>query len=168
MKRLFPDAHYVYLYRNPNHVVSSMIDAWQSGQFRTYPDLPGWQGLPWSLLLIPGWRNLIGKPLHHVVAHQWSATTKILLDELEKLDPTSVHKIRYETLLAKPQEELDRICASCWISKIPNLSDFPLSQHTLTPPDPDKWRRNEKLIDEIWPIIVEQAMRAERFMADTP
>lgn len=168
MKRLFPDAHYVYLYRNPNHVVSSMIDAWQSGQFRTYPELPGWQGLPWSLLLIPGWRNLIGKPLHHVVAHQWSITTKILLDELEKLDPTSMHKIRYETLLAKPQEELDRICASCWISKLPNLSDFPLSQHTLTPPDPDKWRRNEKLIDEIWPIIVEQAMRAERFMADTP
>jgi hypothetical protein len=167
MKQLFPDAHFVYLYRNPKHVVSSMIDAWQSGQFITYPNLPGWTGLPWSLLLTPDWRELIGKPLHHVVAHQWSATTKLMLDDLEKLDPTSVHKIRYETLLTNPQDELDRICTSCWISKIPNLTDFPMSQYTLTPPDPEKWKRNERLIEEIWPIIEAQALRAERYMADT-
>lgn len=168
MKQLFPDAHFVYLYRNPKHVVSSMIDAWQSGQFITYPDLPGWTGLPWSLLLIPGWRGLIGKPLHHVVAHQWSITTKIMLDDLENLDPTSVHKIRYETLITNPQDELDRICNSCWVNKIPNLTDFPLSQYTLTPPDSEKWKRNELLIEEIWPIIEVQALRAAAYMQDTP
>ena len=34
--------------------VSSMLDAWRSGRFVTYPDLPGWGGPPWSLLLVPG------------------------------------------------------------------------------------------------------------------
>jgi hypothetical protein len=102
-----------------------------------------------------------------VVAHQWSTSTKIMLDDLENLDHTSVHKIRYETLLANPKAELDRICASCWIDKIPNVGEFPLSQYTLTPPDPEKWKRNEQLIEEIWPIIEEQALRAAAYMQDT-
>lgn len=168
MKNLFPDAQFIYLYRDPKQVISSMIDAWQSSRFCTYPDLPGWQGLPWSLLLIPGWRGLIGKPLHHVVAHQWATTTRILLDELTAQDRDIVVKIRYETLLANPQDELNRICRDCGISEIQNLSGFPLSQHTLTPPDPDKWKHNEQLIEEIWPIVAEQVARAERYISDTP
>lgn len=168
MQQLFADAQFIYLYRNPKQVISSMLDAWQSGRFKTYPDLPGWTGLPWSLLLTPNWRDLIGKPLHHVVAHQWNTATQIMLDDLETLDQSSVVKIRYETLLAKPHAELHRICTSCGINAIQNLSEFPLSKHTITLPDPDKWKRNESLIDEIWPIIETQALRAERYMADTP
>lgn len=167
MQELFADAQFIYLYRNPKQVISSMLDAWQSGRFKTYPDLPGWTGLPWSLLLTPNWRDLIDMPLHHVVAHQWNSATQIMLDDLEALDQSSVTKIRYETLLAKPREELDRICTSCGIAAIQNLSDLPLSKHTLTLPDPDKWKRNESFIDEIWPIIEAQALRAERYMADT-
>lgn len=168
MTRLFPDALFVYLYRHPKQVISSMMDAWQSGRFITYPDLPGWTGSPWSLLLTPGWRDLIGLPLHHVVAHQWAAATKIMLDDLEVLDTSRVIKIRYESLIEKPQDELNRICTDCGISAIENLSTMPLSQFTLTPPDPNKWLRNEPLINEIWPIIEAQAIRAERYMADTP
>ncbi len=167
MQELFADAQFIYLYRNPKQVISSMLDAWQSGRFKTYPDLPGWTGLPWSLLLTPNWRDLIDMPLHHVVAHQWNSATQIMLDDLEALDQSSVAKIRYETLLAKPREELDRICTSCGIAAIQNLSDLPLSKHTLTLPDPDKWKRNESFIDEIWPIIEAQALRAELYMADT-
>jgi Sulfotransferase family/Aspartyl/Asparaginyl beta-hydroxylase len=167
MKQLFPDAQFIYLYRDPRHVISSMIDAWQSGRFRTYPDLPGWQGLPWSLLLIPGWRDLIGKPLHHAVAQQWATATRIMLDDLADLDPGSVIKIRYETLLARPQDELERICRSCGLAVMQDLQGFPLSQHTLTPPNPEKWKKNARLIDEIWPIVAEQADRAEAYMMDT-
>lgn len=167
MRQLFADAQFIYLYRNPKQVISSMLDAWQSGRFKTYPDLPGWTGLPWSLLLTPGWRDLIGKPLHHVVAHQWNIATKIMLDDLEALDPSSVVKIRYETLLANTGDELDRVCRRCGIQAVPHLSALPLSKHTLTLPDPEKWKRNALLIDEIWPIIEAQAHRAERYMADT-
>ena len=49
----FPDATFVSLYRDPRETLSSMLDAWRSRQFVTYPDLPGWTGPPWSLLLTP-------------------------------------------------------------------------------------------------------------------
>jgi hypothetical protein len=35
----------------------------------------------------------------------------------------------------------------------------------LTLPDPEKWKRHAAAIEEIWPIVAEQAARAERFIA---
>ena len=167
MKQLFPDAYFVYLFRDPKPVLASMIDAWQSGKFRTYPDLPGWSGQSWSLLLTPGWRELDGQQLHHIVAHQWATATRIMLDDLEALDQQSVVKVRYENLLAMPKLELDRVCALTGITAVPAFNVLPLSKHTLTQPDPEKWKRHADLIEEIWPIIETQALRAERYMADT-
>ena len=72
LSRVFPEAHFIYLYRDVRSVLSSMIEAWLSGRFRTYPRLPGWNGPEWSLALTPGWRDLNGKPLHEIVATpQW-------------------------------------------------------------------------------------------------
>jgi hypothetical protein len=73
--RVFPQAHFVYLYRDVRETLASMIEAWQSGRFVTYPELPDWRGPPWSLLLVPGWRELAGKPVAEIVAAQWQATT---------------------------------------------------------------------------------------------
>ena len=42
-KAVFPDALFIYLHRSPRDNVSSMIDAWQSGKFVSYPRLPNWQ-----------------------------------------------------------------------------------------------------------------------------
>ena len=42
----FPDAIFIYLYRDPRETLGSMMEAWLSGAFRTYPDLPGWKGPP--------------------------------------------------------------------------------------------------------------------------
>ena len=64
----FPDARFVFLYRDPRETVSSMLDAWRSEKFVTYRDLPGWDGPPWSLLLTPGWRDLADRPLGDVVS----------------------------------------------------------------------------------------------------
>src|SRR5258705_10062216 len=59
----FPQARFIYLYRDIRETLASMLEAWSSGRFETYPELPGWRGPPWSLLLTPGWRALAGKPL---------------------------------------------------------------------------------------------------------
>lgn len=166
MKQLFPDARFVYLYRDPRAVLSSMIEAWQSGKFNTYPDLPGWPGLPWSLLLTPGWRQLAGQPLHHVVAWQWAEATRIMLDDLQALDPQTVVKVRYESLLADPKSELARVCTFGDLATVPEVEALPFSKHTLTLPSQEKWKRHADLIEEIWPIVAEQAARAERYISD--
>jgi hypothetical protein len=106
----FPDAFFIYLYRDPREEISSMMDAWRSGRFVTYPNLPGWSGLPWSLVLIPGWERLLGKPLVEIVARQWATTTQILLDDLKRLPPQQWCVASYDRLVSDPQTEVERVC----------------------------------------------------------
>ena len=46
LARVFPQAHFVYLYRDVRETLASMIEAWNSGRFVTYPELPEWNGPP--------------------------------------------------------------------------------------------------------------------------
>ena len=151
LQTVFPDAVFVYLYRDPRETVSSMLDAWRSGRFVMYPDLPGWTGTPWSLLLVPGWRDLIDKPLGEVVTTQWASATSMLLDDLEALDPDRWCVASYDRLVADPQAEIERLAAFAevrWDVELTN--DLPLSRHTLDSPHPDKWMRNA---DELEPVL---------------
>jgi hypothetical protein len=163
LARVFPEARFIYLHRDPRPVLSSMMEAWQSGRFGTYPNLPGWTGLPWSLLLVPGWRELVGQPLHRIVAAQWNTATRVLLDDLEQLPPGSWTVASYVALVSDPDAEIRRLCAANslgWDSVLPRA--LPLSSYTVSAPDPTKWQRFAAEIDDVWPIIDEQARRAER------
>ncbi|WP_158882857.1 sulfotransferase [Rhodanobacter sp. L36] len=166
LAKIFPEARFVYLYRDPRETLSSMIEAWQSGKFRTYPVLPGWNGLPWSLLLVPGWRDLDGRPLQDIVAAQWEATTRILLDDLEALPRDRCVVVRYDAFVADPAKEMSRLSAALgltWDRKLEGA--LPLSRYTVSQPAPDKWRRHADLIDEVLPRLQATIERAEKFIA---
>ena len=165
LARIFPEAHFIYLYRDPRQVLSSMIEAWTSGRFRTYPHLPGWSGAAWSLLLVPGWRELIGQPLHEIVAAQWSVTTRLLLDDLQALPVERCTLARYDALLTDPAAEIARLCAATALDWDEAELALRLSKYTLSPPDTDKWRRHAAEIESVLPSIAEQVARAERFAA---
>lgn len=163
--KIFPEARFVYLYRHPRETLSSMIEAWQSGRFRMYPRLPGWSGLPWSLLLVPGWRELAGRPLHEIVAEQWKVTTRSLLDELEALPAGRCQALRYEALLSDPQAQMERLCAGLGLSWDRRLDGgLRLSRFTVSMPAPDKWRRHAALIEQVLPGLRETRDRAERYV----
>ena len=107
-----------------------MLDAWRSGMFITYRDLPDWDGLPWSLLLTPGWRELSGRPLGEVVAGQWSAAVTTLLDDLEALAPERWCVASYDRLVSDPASEIARICDFCELDWDVDLSGpLPLAPH---------------------------------------
>jgi hypothetical protein len=166
LARVFPEAHFIYLYRDPRETLASMIEAWESGAFRTYPDLPGWSGPPWSLLLTPDWRDLVGKPLHEIVAAQWEATTRILLGDLEALPKERWTPVRYATLLEQPQAEITRLCAAVdfeWDSVLD--AQLPLSRYTVSKPDPQKWRRHADVLEPAISRISITAARAEQAAA---
>lgn len=169
MDQLFPDARYIFLSRNARDEVSSMMDAWRSGGFVTYPDLPGWEGLPWSLLLIPGWRDLIGAPLEEICARQWEYTTNKVLDDLDRVAPGRWTTVDYDRLVAEPNQEIRRLCRFAdlrWDTRLD--SPLPLSRHTLTPPDPEKWRRNEAELATVLPGLEETERRAKRLADVAP
>ncbi len=162
----WPNAHFVYLYRDPRRTLSSMIEAWSTGRFRTYPKLPGWHGHPWSLLLVPGWRALDGKSLPEVVAHQWSITTETILTDLDALPADRVHVIDHAEFLADPQGSVSSFCDLVGLGWDQQLgARLPLSKTTVTEPSDDKWRANADAIERIWPIVADADERARAFVA---
>jgi hypothetical protein len=164
----FPEARFVYLYRDPRPTLASMLEAWSSGGFRTYPQLPGWTGPAWSLLLIPGWRELSGAPLARIVAQQWSVTTRILLDDLETLPKDRWQALRYESLIAAPQDEVSRLCQALDLDWDRQLgADLPLARHTVTTPRADKWRAHAEAIEAVLPLLTRENDRALALLGES-
>jgi hypothetical protein len=162
-RAIFPDARFVYLYRNPRETIASMMEAWSSGRFRTYPLLPDWPGPPWSLLLTPEWRALAGRPLAEIAARQWTATTDILLDALDEVPDDAVVSISYAAFTTRPQQEIARLCIALGLDWDRTLgSTLPHSPTVVTAPNPDKWRKHAEEIERLWPIVGDAAARALR------
>jgi hypothetical protein len=76
-----------------------------------------------------------------------------------------VVKVRYEDLVAAPQPTIERLAGQLDLAWDRVLGDLPLSRHTHTPPDPDKWRRHADAIERVYPLVEAAQARAERFLA---
>jgi hypothetical protein len=162
---IWPDSRFVYLYRDVRETLASMMEAWASGGFRTYPQLPGWTGYPWSMVLVPGWRKLIGRPLPEIVAHQWAAATDMLVADLQAIPEERVRALSYERFKADPQAEVELLAGSLDLSWDRQLgSALPLSKVTVSPPRPDKWRRLEPAIEAVFPIVEAADSKARNFL----
>jgi hypothetical protein len=165
LEALFPDALYVYLYRDPRENVASMIDGWGSGGFATYPELPGWTGRRWSFLLVPGWRELAGKPLAEIACEQWRRAQDVLLGDLASVPGERVLALRYGDFVADAPAHIASICAFAGIGWDRGaVSDLPLARHTLTPPHPDKWRRHEEAMAPYLGALYDCDARAREFV----
>lgn len=163
---MWPDAEFVYLYRDPRATLASMMEAWRSGWFRTYQQLPGWPGPPWSLLLVPGWEKLKGEPLERIVAEQWRTTTELLLADLAAVARNRVHVVSYHDFLASPQSRMERLAASLGLGWDARLGpDLPLSRYTVTKPSSDKWRANAEALERVWGMVEPTDARAREFVA---
>lgn len=165
LRALFPDALCVFLYRDWRQTLSSMIEAWTSGRFVTYPRLPQWPSPAWSLLLVPEWQRLKGRPVAEIVAHQWSTALTILLDDLEAIPSDRVVALDYQDLVATPDETMQRLATRLdlgWDLRLEGA--LPLSATTVSPPSADKWRRHEREILAVAPIVSTADARARAFL----
>lgn len=162
----FPDARFVFLHRDPRETLSSMMEAWASGRFRTYPNLPDWPRRDWSLLLTPGWRDWSGLPLEEVVARQWAATSGFLVGDLEALAPERVRAVEFEALVTEPEATIAALCRSLDLAWDRALTGpLPPSPSVVSAPRPGKWRANAPAIERVWPIVAAEAARAADFAA---
>ena len=157
LNRIFPDATWLYLWRDPRGNISSIIEAWRAGKWRTYPSLEGF-ALPWSLLLPPGWQSMRGRPLEEVAAFQWSATNGTILDDLSFLPPDRWTTIDYDGFILDPASTIKRLCRFADLEYDEKLIErlsrpLPPAKHTLTPADPQKWTRNEAAVRRVLPLV---------------
>jgi hypothetical protein len=166
---VFPDARFVFLWRDPRANISSIIEAWKSNRWVTYQQLEGWDG-PWSMLLPPGWRALRGRPLEEVAAYQWRAANEIIADDLAALGPGRSLMVSYDEFLRDPAAEVGRICEFAGWSFDEALRQrvagpLPLSRYTQTQPQPDKWRKNEDAIQRVMPSLDETVARLRKLQS---
>ncbi len=167
LKAVFPDAKFVFLHREAAPNISAIMEAWQSGRFVTYPELPGWDGMPWSLLLIPGWRELKGADPAQIAMQQWRDTNETILSDLAVLSQHDRLGIRYEDILRDPDAALRKLCAfvdAPFDERLRTLAEAPLrwSRYTLSPPEPEKWRKNEAAMA---PFLGETVSTTDRLAA---
>ena len=170
LQKVFPQARFIFLHRNPAANISSIISAWESGRFVTYPHLPDWHGMPWSLILPPQWRELEDASLAEIAAFQWRSTNQTMLEDLQQLPPEQWCAVSYEQFLANPEAETERLCTFASIPFGRNLkrrtsNALPHSRFTLSSPHPNKWQRHEI---ELAPILPQMHSLAEQLRSLVP
>lgn len=165
----FPQARFVYLYRDPVDTLASMIEGWRSGRFATYPDLPGWDGPPWSFLLTPAWHDLRGLSVPEIAARQWTAASEAILDDLAALPSSRWCVAGYGPLIEDPQAEITRLCEFLEVPWDRALTGpLPHSKTTLTAPAPGKWKQLEGELTPVLPIVAGASDRARDLFATPP
>lgn len=157
LDRIFPDARFIFLWREPRANISSIIEAWRAGKWQTYPRLEGFTP-PWSLLLPPGWEAMRGKPLEELAAFQWAVTNSIVLDDLATLPRERWTMLDYDDLVKNPAAAILSICQFLGVEFDAGLAKrvsgpLPQAKHTLTPAEPQKWTRNQSAIERVLPLV---------------
>jgi hypothetical protein len=172
LNRIFPDALFIYLVRNPRDNISSIIDAWDSGRFVTYPTLEG-LNKPWSLLLPPGWQSYHEAPIEEIAAFQWRSANEAILQELGKLDRDRWTAVSYRQQLDSTEDTLVRLCEFCDISAdgvVDSLAggQSKHSRYTISPPSPDKWQRHATALGRVLPGLADTIELIKTSTVDIP
>ena len=141
---LFPDASYVFVQRDGRAVVSSLVVAWRERQHPAYVlpvpfSIPGIPDRAWHFVLPPGWRDLDGRPLEDVCAHQYVTATDAILRFRDQLDPARRADVRYEDLLADPAGQMEHVHQALDVA-FADAQARRARELVRTPSGPEKWR----------------------------
>ena len=168
MFKLFPDAHFVYIKRNPGDNINSLIHGWgKANEFATWSDdLPEKINIDngyykrWCFFIAEGWKNYINSTIEEVCAFQYKAMNEAILQAKEKVPNNQWHEIQYEVLIKDPVKEFEKVFVGC---NLPYNND--IKEHckeilnkpynTFSEIRVDKWKQgdNSKKINRILPTI---------------
>ena len=162
LNAVFPQSIFVYVYRDPRESLAGMLEGWQSEQRVTYPELPDWDGPPWSFALTPEWRGLKGATLAEICLHQWTMGTRILLQDLDRLPPDRWCVVDFGSLREQPAAELRRVCDFAGLKWDDSMAD------SIGRGAPETWRRRESEVERVIGKTEELAARARELIAEPP
>jgi len=167
---VFPAARYVLLVREPRATVSSMMEGWAHPDRFGKPlvgahlaELPGRTIDHWCYPAPPGWSRVVARPLAEICAWSWRRHVEGALEGLARAGVAPI-RLRYERLAARPAEVLGELADRLEVP-VPRAVRAawrrrPLARTTVSPPEPDKWRRlHGAAIEAVLPQLVATAGR---------
>jgi hypothetical protein len=115
IRAVFPNARFVFVFRDGRANVSSLIEGWGFERFHTFqvpvPDRVGKKGLrQWAFELPPHWKAWADKSIPEICAFQWCEHNASLLNHRAQLAQKSYIDVRYEDLVADTPGEVNRLC----------------------------------------------------------
>ena len=121
LARLYPDAKFIYLTRDANENVSSLISAWcHKKKFKySYRDYLGGK-LELKDCMSPVWKFYIPEdfsedkyfcePVEEVCIEQWLSAHKAAQESFAKMDKEKYIQVKFEDLLSRPDSIMQEIC----------------------------------------------------------
>jgi len=169
LQEVFGDPRFIFIHRDATTNVASLIDGWAAGRFSAYHV----DGRRWSFLLPPDWREMAQRPIEEIAAFQWRSVNECILEDLGNVPSGSWRAVSYNDLVRRPRETLLRLCdfiglqPDAHFEKI--LSEpLRLSSSSLTPPDPEKWRRHSAALEKLLPSLNDTSLRLAASGSDSP
>ncbi len=161
LQALFPDARVVYLTRDGRANVHSLLEGWRHPTlfpgYRTPIPVtsPGQTRGRWAFTLIPGWRELVDRPLVEICARQWAACNAAVLDYAATPGALPVLPVRHEDLVAAPDATLAAI------ARFLDLRPADIPAHGRGLPEvnvvsalgAEKWRAEAAALATVAPIL---------------
>ncbi len=166
LRAVFPDAQFIYVVRDPRGSIASIHRGWtEESRFQRFPLPPDftiadYEGSDWCFGLVPGWEELNGCSVMEICAHQWVSYNEFCRRDLPS-DSAHTLQVRYEDLATEPGPILQQVAE--WA----DLDPKPIERYreklpvvnTWTKPDSDKWRRVEKELEGVLPLVTAEAER---------
>lgn len=173
LDRLFPDAYFIYIRRDPKTNISSLIDGWlrrkSSSKSKRLPalryklNIKGYDGSNWRFALPPGWEEYHSSTIEDVCAYQWLKSNEEALKGLDKIPSDRKIAISYEELIQDTPSTIKRVCEFAGINyseAVSKLAEKPPKVNFIQEkPSEDKWKKNEELINRILPKVAPLASR---------
>lgn len=154
LNKMFPDAYYIFLYRNPRENISSIIDGWKSQRFVTYPMLAG-RDSSWSFLLPPGWEKMHKKSIEEIAYFQWKSANAAILSDLQSLIPADRWTtVSYSSIVNHTEDTISELCKLSGLEFDATLQQTCLnklqaSRYTLSAPSPTKWHKHARELNRV-------------------
>ncbi len=163
--RIFPDAQFVYVVRDPRGSIASIYHGWtDESRFQRYElpeafEINGYDGHSWCFGLPPEWEDLSGSTVMEICAHQWRSYNEYCRRDLPD-DDARVLVVRYEEMSDNPGPVLDRLARWADLDPVPleRFSEKLPVVNTWSKPSADKWRQVEGLA-QVLPLVADEADR---------
>ena len=161
LQALFPDARVIFLVRDGRANVHSLLEGWRHPHlfpgYRTPIPVtsPGQTRGRWAFTLIPGWRDLVDRPLVEICARQWAACNTAVLDYAATPGALPLLTVRYESLVAAPDATLAAIAHFLDLrpADIPAYGRGLPEVNVVSAPGTEKWRAEAAALATVAPLL---------------